>query len=146
MVIAAPDSRDVTWRMGARGAGHDAWFIDRMLTMIGDRVALDPGRITAAGFSDGASYSLLLGLTNGDLFSRIIAFSPGFLFPSPPQGKPRVFISHGTADTVLPIDRCSRTIVPLLVKSGYDVEYIEFDGGHRVLPEIREQAMRWLAG
>jgi phospholipase/carboxylesterase len=85
-----------------------------------------------------------MGLTNGDLFKRIIAFSPGYLAASPPAGKPSIFVSHGTADTVLPIDRCSRVIVPMLRNAGYTVEYIEFEGGHRVTPETREQAMRWL--
>lgn len=32
-----------------------------------------------AGFSDGASYALSLGLPNGNLFSHIVAFSPGFM-------------------------------------------------------------------
>ncbi len=31
------------------------------------------------GFSDGASYALSLGVPNGDLFTHIVAFSPGFM-------------------------------------------------------------------
>jgi predicted esterase len=115
-----------------------------MLTAVSDRVSIDTQRIAVGGFSDGASYALLMGLTNGDVFKRIIAFSPGYLAASPPHGKPSVFVSHGTADTVLPIERCSRVIVPLLRNAGYQVEYVEFDGGHRVIPEMRERAMRWL--
>ena len=58
----------------------------------------------------GASYALSVGLTNGDLFSDILAFSPGFMAPAVRHGAPNIFISHGTQDTVLPIDRCSRRI------------------------------------
>ena len=145
MVIAAPDSREATWRMGMRGGGRDAQFVDRMLQSVWDRVRVDPARIALAGWSDGASYALTLGLANGDLFSRVVAFSPGFLAAAPPQGRPRVFVSHGTNDTILPIDRCSRVIVPLLRRSGYDVEYVEFEGGHEVPTDIRERALRWLA-
>ena len=140
LVLAFPDSRDATWRQG----GRDARFIDRMLATVSDRVPIDAQRIAVGGFSDGASYALLMGLTNGDVFKRIVAFSPGYLAASPPHGKPSLFVSHGTADTVLPIDRCSRVIVPLLRTAGYQVEYVEFDGGHRVLPEIRARAMEWL--
>ena len=42
------------------------------------RYAVDPSRVAVGGFSDGASYALSLGLTNGDLFTHVLAFSPGF--------------------------------------------------------------------
>src|SRR5215469_2091135 len=73
---------------------------------------IDPARIAVAGFSDGASYSLSVGLANGDFFSAIFGFSPGFIVPGEFKGKPPVFISHGTIDPILPIDDCSRRIVP----------------------------------
>ena len=47
------------------------------------------------------SYALSLGLANGDLFTHVIAFSPGFITPAPPSGRPPIFVSHGTADQVL---------------------------------------------
>ncbi len=58
-----------------------------------------------AGFSDGASYALGLGLANGGLLPRIVALLAGFLPPGPRHGKPPVFVSHGVADDVLPIVR-----------------------------------------
>jgi phospholipase/carboxylesterase len=71
----------------------------------------------------------------------VLAFSPGFMAPPGQTGKPRLFVSHGTQDTVLPIDRCSRRIVPLVERAGYDVRYVEFDGGHTVPPEIVQEAL-----
>jgi phospholipase/carboxylesterase len=62
------------------------------------------------------------------------------------KGRPRVFISHGTRDPVLPIENCSRRIVPRLEQAGYEVSYHEFDGGHTVPPEIAEEAVRWFVG
>ena len=59
------------------------------------RYAFDPAHIAVGGFSDGASYALSVGITNGDLFTDVIAFSPGFMAPARQQGKPRLFISHG---------------------------------------------------
>jgi phospholipase/carboxylesterase len=45
---------------------------------------------------------------------------------------------------VLPIDNCSRRIVPLLRRGGYDVRYREFEGAHTVPPEIAREAAGWL--
>jgi phospholipase/carboxylesterase len=55
-------------------------------------------------------------------------------------------VSHGIDDRVLPIDPCSRRLVPALRNSGYDVDYREFDGGHTVPPEMVTAAIaRFLA-
>jgi phospholipase/carboxylesterase len=104
---------------------------------------VDPGRLAVGGFSDGASYALSLGVDNGDLFSHVLAFSPGFMAPTRRAGSPRFFVSHGTRDGVLPIERCSRRIVPQLERMGYEVTYREFEGGHTVLPEIALEAVGW---
>ena len=52
--------------------------------------------------------------------------------PPGQAGSPKVFISHGTGDEVLPIDRCSRRLAPALRRAGYDLQYREFVGGHVV--------------
>ena len=104
---------------------------------------MDPARVALGGFSDGASYALSLGISNGDLVTHILAFSPGFADPAALVGNPRVFISHGTADEMLPIDRTSRFLVPLLRGVGHEVEYIEFDGPHEVPPSILQMAYEW---
>jgi phospholipase/carboxylesterase len=144
IVVAAPSSRDSTWD-GVRGAfGPDVLLINRALERIFTLVSVDPRRIAIGGFSDGASYALALGLANGELFSKIVAFSPGFAPPAPRHGKPRIFVSHGDADSVLPIDRTSRRLVPALKADGYDVTYREFQGPHTVPPPITQDAVDWL--
>ena len=80
------------------GYGPDVEFIDRALDWVSNRLTLDTRRLAITGFSDGASYALSLGITNGDLFTRVIAFSPGFMVPARRRGKPPVFVSHGTHD------------------------------------------------
>lgn len=145
-IVAAPDSRDETWDALTDEYGPDVAFIDRVLAGVFTRCAVDPDRVAVAGFSDGATYALALARINGDLFSRGIAFSPGFLLPVTPRKFPRLFVSHGTGDRVLPIDRCSRTLVPLLRQAGYQVRYREFDGGHEVPPAIAADAVRWFVG
>jgi phospholipase/carboxylesterase len=99
--------------------------------------------VAVAGFSDGASYALSLGLGNGDLFTHVIAFAPGFMAPEAQVGSPRLFVTHGVGDRILPIDVCSRRLVPRLERAGYDLLYREFDGGHVVPPVLASEAMRW---
>ncbi|MGF9758186.1 phospholipase [Microvirga sp. 0TCS3.31] len=140
IIVLAPESRGPTWDVIRGGYGPDVAFIDQALTKVFGLHPVDPARIAVSGFSDGASYALSLGVINGDLFDHILAFSPGFLVPTTTADTPRIFISHGVRDEVLPIDPCSRRIVPALRRAGYDVDYHEFDGGHVVPPSMVERA------
>ncbi len=145
VILLAPGSRGPTWdAIVSRGRyGPDVAAIDRALELTFSRYAVDPARLGVGGYSDGASYALSLGMANGDLFTHVLAFSPGFLAPMGQIGTPRVFVSHGTRDGWLPIDVCSRRIVPQLERAGYDVRYREFEGGHVVSPEIGDEAVDW---
>jgi phospholipase/carboxylesterase len=80
--------------MGGR-FGPDVEYLDRALIRVFELLTLDRRPLTLSGFSDGASYALSLGLANGDLFTHLAAFSPGFIAPAPSIGTPRIFISHG---------------------------------------------------
>jgi len=146
IAVLATDSRQSTWDAIGGDLGPDVVFLNRALDKVFESTAVDPERIAVGGFSDGASYALTLGLINGDLFPRVVAFSPGFVVPGVPHGKPRIFISHGTADDILPIDRCSRVIVAALQKRAYDVTFKHFDGGHDIPPFIAKDGMRFIAG
>lgn len=143
LILLAPDSRGQTWDVIRGGYGPDIAYIDRALAQTFARYAVDPARVAVGGFSDGASYALSVGITNGDLFTHVLAFSPGFMAPAGQEGAPRLFISHGTRDQVLPIHVCSRRIVPQVQRAGYDVVYHEFDGPHTVPPDIAREAVDW---
>lgn len=142
-LLLVPESRAVTWDAIRGYFGPDIVFLNRALEQVFRQCSVDPGKVTLAGFSDGATYALSLGIANGDLFSRIMAFSPGFLIPAGASGKPLIFISHGTRDQILPIDQTSRRIVEELQGKGYNVVFREFDGKHQVPPDIVEQAVQW---
>jgi phospholipase/carboxylesterase len=143
MLLIGPDARRQTWDVLLGGYGADVAFIDRALASVFSRFNVDPSRIAIEGFSDGASYALSLGIANGDVFTHILAFSPGFMAPPMQVDLPRIFVSHGTEDRVLPIDRCSRLLTPILRRAGYDVTYQEFDGPHTVPAEIARQGVAW---
>lgn len=143
LVLLAPSSRGPTWDVIAGGFGPDVMRLDAALDGVFARCAVDPERVAVGGFSDGASYALSLGVTNGDLFTHVIAFAPGFMAPGGQIGAPRFYVAHGTRDAVLPIDRCSRRLVPELRRASYAVEYEEFDGPHTVPPAIARTAVHW---
>ena len=144
LILLAPTSREYTWDIIAgRRYGPDVAAIDRALESTFSRYAVDSTRVAVGGYSDGASYALSLGVANGNLFTHVLAFSPGFVAPAGQEGSPRIFVSHGTRDRWLPIDSCSRRIVPRLERAGYNVHYREFEGGHVVPPEIGREAVGW---
>ncbi|HLL65404.1 MAG TPA: phospholipase [Micromonosporaceae bacterium] len=149
LMLFAPQSVGSTWDLIRGGYGPDVTRIQQALTRIlGTYRVARPG-LVIGGFSDGASYALSLGLRNGDLVDAVLAFSPGFAAgtsgtATPAADPPGCFISHGRSDRVLPIDRCSRRIVPTLRDSGYPVHYAEFAGGHEVPGTVVDEAMDWL--
>ena len=142
-IVLAPDSRYRTWDRVTGIFGPDVEFIDQALAHVFAQANIDPERIAIGGFSDGGTYALALGLTNGDLFKEVMAFSPGFLAPGALHGRPRIFETHGTIDDVLPINNTSRVIVPQLRDLGYEVDYVEFEGGHSLSMELAQEAMAW---
>jgi len=145
VIVLAPESRGgSTWDAIRGDFREDVAFINKALEKTFDTVATDPARLTIAGFSDGASYALSLGLINGGLFKRIAAFSPGFIVDGTPGGKPRVFVSHGTGDTILPIEQCSRAIVARLKARSYDVTFREFPGGHEIPAAVQAEGLGWV--
>jgi phospholipase/carboxylesterase len=146
IVILATDSRDRTWDMVRGQYGPDVAFLDKALAKVFERVAVDPKRLAVGGFSDGASYAIGLGLQNGDLFTHVTAFSPGFFVANQRQGRAQFYVSHGRHDEILPIESTSRRIVPVLERDGYSVRYKEFDGPHSAPVTIAREAFAWIAG
>jgi predicted esterase len=144
LILLAPQSEGATWDVIMGGYGPDVQRIDDALSEAFRRFAVDPDRVAVGGFSDGASYALSLGVINGALFRRVLAFSPGFVAATDAEDHPQFYVSHGTGDRVLPIDACSRRLVPKLKTAGFDVVYREFDGGHTVPPYIAREAIEWL--
>ena len=146
VVILAPNSRDTTWDALSGSLGPDVEFLNRALDHVFATVAIDPARIAVGGFSDGATYAIALGIINGDLFKRVAAFSPGFAMDGTAEGKPRFFVSHGTRDRILPIERCGRRVAADLTSRGYEVSFQEFDGGHEIPANVMLDGLRWISG
>jgi predicted esterase len=146
VMVVMPYAVRGTWdAVYTSGFGRDVVAIDAILKWLFGTVTVDASRLAMSGFSDGATYALGLGRANGDLFTRIVAHSPGFMLDVTNVGKPPIVISHGTNDSVLPYDNARYTIYPALRSMGYDVDFRTFDGGHAVPLSVVDEQMRLLS-
>jgi phospholipase/carboxylesterase len=140
-LLLAPHSTYATWDIVVGGNGPDLERLDQALSKVAAHFAIDRGRLGFAGFSDGASYALSTGVTNGDIATHVIAFSGGFMTVFMQEGTPQIFIAHGLVDEQLPIETSGRANAAKLTAAGYDVEYIEFNGKHVIQPAIVNMAI-----
>ena len=140
-LVLAPHSTFPTWDIVIGGSGPDLERLQHALGALAARYRIDTGRVAFAGFSDGASYALSIGVTNGDIASHVIAFSGGFMSVFVQEGQPRIFIAHGRNDEQLPIATSGRQNANKLKAAGYDVQYVEFDGLHIIEPDVVARAI-----
>jgi len=135
VLVLAPKSQGETWDVVHGAYGPDVVLLDVLLAWTMERYLVDPAHVAIGGFADGAAYALSIGLMNGDLFTDVLAFSPGFVAPLSRTGRPRIFIAHGASDDVWPPERGGRPLAGHFAEEGYDVAYREFDGGHELPPD-----------
>lgn len=101
LLLVAPQAASSSWDLIVEGFGVDVRRIDALLatTFAGYPVA----EVAFGGFSDGASYALSLGLTNGDLVDAVVAFSPA----SPRRWSPTA--GPGSTSRTAPTTRSCRS-------------------------------------
>lgn len=74
-LVLAPHAQFVTWDIVIGGHGPDLQRLQQALKLVAAHYRIDATHLAFAGFSDGASYALSTGITNGDVASHVIAFS-----------------------------------------------------------------------
>jgi phospholipase/carboxylesterase len=145
-LLLAPQSMFPTWDIVIGGHGPDLERLDIALQQVAACFQLDPARLALAGFSDGGSYALSVGLSNGDRFSHVMALSAGFMNVFARQGSPKVFIAHGRSDSQLPLDTSARPHALKLLEEGVDLTLLPFDGDHQILPEVAARVVAFFMG
>jgi predicted esterase len=94
-------------------------------------VPVNRAHTVLAGFSDGATFALAMGLSRDHPFAAVIAWSPGIAIETVGAARGRrVFVSHGRADPILKFETTCADIVPLLESEGAAVTFLPFDGAH----------------
>jgi phospholipase/carboxylesterase len=145
-LLLVPHSMYPTWDIVIGGSGPDLERLHQALTTVTSHYRIDREHLGFAGFSDGASYALSIGITNGDIASHVIAFSGGFMSIFMQEGTPKVFIAHGLIDEQLPIETAGRANAQKLKAAGYDVQYVEFNGLHVIHPPVVSMAVDFFLG
>lgn len=145
-LLLAPQSMFPTWDIVIGGHGPDLERLDAALSRVAAHFLVDPARLAFAGFSDGGSYALSLGLTNGDVASHVIGLSAGFMDVFTQIGTPRVFLAHGRSDSQLPIETSAHANARRLLESGYDLTLQPFDGDHVIAPWAVGRAIDFFLG
>jgi phospholipase/carboxylesterase len=158
IVLLAPISRGMTWdivgraeeppsdssplanRMALRfSTSGDAERIDAAIAQLTSIVPIDRARTALAGFSDGATFALAMGMSRSYSFSAVIAWSPGIaISTAAPAAGRKVYISHGREDPVLSFTTDCTEIVPLLQSERALVTFQPFHGGHEIPPSVTE--------
>jgi predicted esterase len=116
------------------------------VTIACERYAIDPSRLVACGFSNGANIAASMLLSGPRIFAGAILLSPMVPFEpaSPPdlRGMP-VFIGAGRTDPLIPLAQTER-LGDLLRSAGAEVTLHVGAGGHGITPAELEGARQWL--
>lgn len=158
IVLLAPTSKGVTWdevtaamtpsnfdsplqlKEGHRFTrSRDSDRVEAAIANLARIIPVDRSRTVLAGFSDGATFALAMGMERAHAFSAVIAWSPGIAIQSesPARGR-RVYVSHGRQDPLLHFEVTCGEIVPLLESEGANVTFLPFDGVHEAPGAVKE--------
>jgi phospholipase/carboxylesterase len=108
---------------------------------------LDPSKLFAVGFSNGANIAASLLLSRPDLLRGAVLLRP--MVPFEPETLPdlsgvRIFVAAGELDHMVPKENTER-LVELLRDSGAEVQLRWQQTGHGLAREEVEEAKRWLS-
>jgi predicted esterase len=107
---------------------------------------LDPRRVVAVGYSNGANIAASLLLLRPDVLRGAALFRP--MVPLVPESLPdlrdhAVLVAAGRQDPIVPSQGTER-LVRLLERAGADVETVWQPGGHGLTDADLDAARRWL--
>lgn len=127
--------------------GGDVGRVERALGSALKADDSDGRSVILAGFSDGASYALSLGMANPRVFRGVVAIAPGFhLEPAAINPRQRLFVAHSPQDRILPFERTRDATVAPLKRAGFDLRFRPFDGGHRVDRKVLAEGVDFVLG
>lgn len=146
-LLLCPTARGDTWSM--MGPDIDAPAVVSMVDYVQNQWKVDPSRILLTGLSDGATYTLLLGLQEGSPFTALAPVS-GVFHPSNfengnierAKGK-RIYLVHGSLDWLFPVMIAHGTR-DALKEAGADLVFREIpDLSHTYPREENDKILAW---
>ncbi len=110
--------------------------------------SLQPSKLVAAGFSQGSvmlSAVMLTGVVRFDGLGILAGFVSNVGEGRLIQGRPDIFVAHGTSDEVLSVEK-ARKGVERLRSYGLNVNYVEEDGvGHKLGIQGMRALKEWMS-
>lgn len=120
------------------GVEQAAPVLDHFLDVQLARFGLTPDRLALVGFSQGTMMSLHVAPRRRDTLAGVLGFSGALLGPErltvETVSRPPVFLAHGDADTVVPVD-ATRASADALKLAGFDVGYLICEGTDHTIDE-----------
>ena len=113
------------------------------------RYRIQEGRVGLGGFSQGGMMTYRAGLPRPDTFAALFALSARVVDPDsvhcrlPDRRDQPIFISHGSRDTMIPLDDGMESR-RLLQEWGYAPVYHEYDMAHEIRQEVVDDLVEWL--
>tara|TARA_Y100000588_G_scaffold56527_2_gene54255 strand:- start:75 stop:743 length:669 start_codon:yes stop_codon:yes gene_type:complete len=130
--------------------GFSEGLVEELLIEIGQQYKISDGNNFIGGFSQGGMMAYRYGLRRPQQFSGVVALSSRLTESDIPLDNaenkeilPRVFISHGTTDTIIPI-HAGRQSHDILKKNGYQSEYREYSMDHQITEYVLNDLKDWL--
>lgn len=146
-LLLSPTARGDTWSM--MGPDVDAPAIRSMVEYVQQNWKVDASRILLTGLSDGATYTLLLGLQENSPFTALAPVS-GVFHPTNfengnmgrAKGK-RIYLVHGTLDWLFPVMIAHGTR-DALTEAGAELVFREIeDLSHTYPREENDKILSW---
>lgn len=121
--------------------------LDKSAEMVSQLVFdLNPEKLVLGGFSQGAMIATEVALNNASdvaglvLYSGVMLDEPGWTKKAPQLKGKKFLQSHGSADTVLPIQAGQR-LYNMLTQAGAEGQFLAFPGAHEIpLPVLKKTA------
>ncbi|WP_312160311.1 hypothetical protein [Phenylobacterium sp.] len=147
-IVVAPTALGQTWALS--GPDLDTPNLAHIVSQIGARWNLDPGRLLLTGMSDGGTFSYVSGLEPGSPFTHLAPVAAAF-HPMLAQmadadrlrGLP-IHVAHGALDWMFQVEM-ARDAVRALEGAGAEVAYREIaDLAHTYPVEMSAEILEWL--
>ena len=127
-------------------------LLAQVISSAAGQLSVPAERVVVGGFSQGGIMSLSLLLTRPELMaaalvmhSRLLPEVEQSIAPAEQMRGRRLWVSHGTADTVMPLVN-AHDIRDRVRKLPIELSYAEFPGGHEIRPAELSGVTTWLNG
>jgi phospholipase/carboxylesterase len=148
-ILLAPTSVGPTWAL--MGSDEDIASVSRMIDFASANYRIDRSKVLMTGLSDGATYTLLGGLTEDAPFTHLAPIS-GVMHPenemngnlARAKGRP-IYLVHGALDWMFPV-QTARMAAQQLEEAEAQLVYREIDDLSHTYPREENAAiLEWFA-